>query len=184
VMSGAASESEAAAIDELLSELPTLKFAFVFFMITSSWTLLSILTAVVSENMISTTGQQEFELKLANDEVDRATHIRELQDLFQTIETNKIGVISESELVSFLSEKENGANCVKCCRAPIRDVIDTFKDLDQGEGVDIGLFTDSLVSFAKPVTKKSVIKLDAHLSVLQRQFDAWVERQDGTGNES
>lgn len=38
--------------------------AFVFFMVTSSWTLLSILTAVVSENMISTTSGQEKEILL------------------------------------------------------------------------------------------------------------------------
>jgi len=67
-MSGAESEDEAAAIDDLMVQLPLLKFAFVFFMITSSWTLLSILTAVVSENMISTTGQQEYEMQLASDE--------------------------------------------------------------------------------------------------------------------
>ena len=31
----------------IMSNIPTFKFAFVFFMVTSSWTLLSILTAVV-----------------------------------------------------------------------------------------------------------------------------------------
>ena len=31
-----------------MSNIPTFKFAFVFFMVTSSWTLLSILTAVES----------------------------------------------------------------------------------------------------------------------------------------
>merc|ERR550534_2589940 len=64
VMSGASSDHEAAAIDNILETLPTLKFAFVFFMITSSWTLLSILTAVVSENMISTTREQEAQLRI------------------------------------------------------------------------------------------------------------------------
>ena len=32
----------------IMSNIPTFKFAFVFFMVTSSWTLLSILTAVES----------------------------------------------------------------------------------------------------------------------------------------
>lgn len=32
----------------IMSNIPTFKFAFVFFMVTSSWTLLSILTAVAS----------------------------------------------------------------------------------------------------------------------------------------
>merc|ERR1719172_377244 len=74
VMSGAESDEEAHAIDSLMTALPTVKFAFIFFMVTSSWTLLSILTAVVSDNMISTTGQQEEEMRITQDDEDRADH--------------------------------------------------------------------------------------------------------------
>ena len=78
VMSGAQSDSESAALDSawdsktcpillhksvsgtgwykarepsqgIMDNIPTFKFAFVFFMVTSSWTLLSILTAVVAK---------------------------------------------------------------------------------------------------------------------------------------
>merc|ERR1719359_2222164 len=85
VMSGAESDEEAQAIDSLMTALPTVKFAFIFFMVTSSWTLLSILTAVVSDNMISTTGQQVEELKIASDDEDRQEHKRELRKLFDSI---------------------------------------------------------------------------------------------------
>ena len=80
VMSGAQSDSESAALDSaldwfrlvhsetpanrlaqsvqncckhllgIMDNIPTFKFAFVFFMVTSSWTLLSILTAVVAHS--------------------------------------------------------------------------------------------------------------------------------------
>lgn len=77
VMSGAQSDAEAAALDSIMDDIPTFKFAFVFFMVTSSWTLLSILTAVVSENMISTTSGQEKEILLMSEEEDRKRHVQE-----------------------------------------------------------------------------------------------------------
>merc|ERR1712110_661029 len=64
IMSGADSHESSQAIDDLMSTFPVVKFTFVFFMVTSSWTLLSILTAVVSENMVSTSGKQDMELQL------------------------------------------------------------------------------------------------------------------------
>merc|ERR1719163_1141904 len=77
VMTGAPSEEEAAAIDYLMVAIPSFRFAFVFFMVTSSWTLLSILTAVVSENMITTTEAQDKEFKIATADNDREDVINE-----------------------------------------------------------------------------------------------------------
>jgi len=169
VMSGAASDQEAHAIDDLMSKLPTLKFAFVFFLITSSWTLLSILTAVVSENMISTTGQQEYEMKLASDEEDRANHMHELRELFQSIDVSGDGLVQEDELVRFLAETDNAARCAKSCRVPVRDIRDVFRDLSlHGEQVDMHNFTECLVDVAKPVTEKSIMKLEARVLHLQK----------------
>merc|ERR1719327_2356997 len=82
VMTGAPSGEEEEAIDWLMQTIPSIKFGFIFFMVTSSWTLLSILTAVVSETMISTTGEQEEELRMASDEEDRNQHRDQLQKLF------------------------------------------------------------------------------------------------------
>merc|ERR1719362_1131275 len=86
VMNGVLSDVDADAIDELMGRYPTLKFGFVFFMIMSSWTLLSILTAVVSENMISTTQDQEREFSRVIDEELRSQHRDELQRLFVAID--------------------------------------------------------------------------------------------------
>ena len=41
--------SPASLLQDIMESIPTFKFAFVFFMVTSSWTLLSILTAVASQ---------------------------------------------------------------------------------------------------------------------------------------
>jgi len=172
VMSGATSDEEAAAIDELMAALPSVKFAFVFFMVTSSWTLLSILTAVVSENMISTTGEQENEMRLASAEQDRANQVLELEDIFKSIDVSCDGLIEESELDNFFRDKDNTVRCARVCRVPARDVKDVFNDLNaDGRGVDMGRFTECLVDIGKPVTEKGVMKVMARMEILERQLD-------------
>jgi len=172
VMSGAASTAQLMAIDELMVKLPVFKFGFVFFMISSAWTLLSILTAVVSENMISTTGLQEHEMKLASDEEDRAQHTVELQALFRDIDLDGDGTVDESELIKFLSNKENAMNCARSCRVPVRDVRMLLKDLaTENERIDMGLFTECLLDVGKPVTEKAVMKLEARMCQLQRRTE-------------
>merc|ERR1719245_2984257 len=92
-MSSGLPDDEMAALDELMDQLPAAKFAFVFFMVTSSWTLLSILTAVVSENMISTTEQQEALMRMATAEEDRKEQLRALKALFQDMDENGDGTV-------------------------------------------------------------------------------------------
>merc|ERR1719284_707245 len=101
VMSGSPSDDEQHAIDTLMEFLPMMKFVFVFFMVTSSWTLLSILTAVVSENMISTTGQQEEEMRLRTFEEERARKAKRLMDVFSAIDWSGDGKIDKEELCHF-----------------------------------------------------------------------------------
>merc|ERR1719191_1613165 len=107
VMSGAQSDTDAAAIEWIMGKIPTVKFVFVFFMVTSSWTLLSILTAVVSENMITTTEKQEEEMKLTTAEEDRLAHIEELKELFGEMDNDGDGTIDEKELRNFLADPAN-----------------------------------------------------------------------------
>jgi len=172
VMSAAASDQESDAINQLVSELPGLKFAFVFFMITSSWMLLSILTAVVSETMISTTGQQEYELQITSDELDRARHLQELQLLFKQLDVKNNGKLDEASLMNFLGDEGNANKCAKSCRVPVRYIKDVFLYLSvEGQEVDKNRFIAYLADVGKPVTEKSVMKLEAHLSEMQRNFD-------------
>merc|ERR1719482_913406 len=106
-MSGAQSDEEAYAIDELMTSLPSVKFAFVFFMVTSSWTLLSILTAVVSENMISTTAEQEEETRITQDVEDRAEYLADVKELFEGIHKTQDGIVRFDCLAEFMEDKEH-----------------------------------------------------------------------------
>jgi len=178
VMSTAASEQESAAIDELVAKLPSVKFAFVFFTVTSSWMLLSILTAVVSETMISTTGQQEYELQIAYDELDRTRHLKELQQLFKQLDVYENGKLDERSLMNFLADAQHAQKCAKSCRVPVRYIRDVFRYLSvDGGHVDKNHFTTCLVDVGKPVTEKSVMKLEAHMAELHRKLDKVIEEK-------
>jgi len=177
VMSGASSDEEAVAIDDLMQALPSVKFAFVFFMISSSWTLLSILTAVVSENMISTTEAQQEKMMIASAEEDRVGHIEQLKDLFKVIDASGDGIVDQNELDEFLADKSNSLATAECCRVPARDVKEVLKTLHMNfDQVTMNDFVESLVDVRHQATEKSVMKIEARLTKLQLRLETLLEK--------
>merc|ERR1712187_616993 len=136
----------------------------------SSWTLLSILTAVVSEVMISTTAEQEYELKLQNHEEDRASNMANLQALFDKIDTSGNGIISMSELLEFLRHDTNSLHTAKLCRVPVRDLVKVFRTLAaEGEEITFTHFSECMMCVGEPVTERSIMRLESQIRDLQRQ---------------
>lgn len=170
VMSGAQSDAEAAALDSIMDDIPTFKFAFVFFMVTSSWTLLSILTAVVSENMISTTSGQEKEILLMSEEEDRKRHVQDLKELFKEINSTGDGIVRERDLIRFLQNSYHAQQTAKMCRVPVRHVHEVMKTLAiNSEVIRMEQFVECLLDVGNPVTEKSTMRLEAlHLETRTR----------------
>lgn len=164
VMSGAESDDEAMKMDGLMKTLPTMKFAFVFFMVTSSWTLLSILTAVVSENMINTCSDQQAELHMISDEEDREAHLRDLKGLFTELDVNCNGQLEKTELDAMLTNKELQQKIAHVCRVPSRNVREVFRTLTRhGELCTLDHFLGCMLEVAKPVNELSVMKIIANI---------------------
>jgi len=175
VMSSAESEQEAHAIDSVLEALPTLKFAFVFFMITSSWTLLSILTAVVSENMISSTDEQQHAMDLQSEEEDRVAHKDRLAHLFRTIDTDGDGAITQLEIDKFLVTREHRHWASKDTGIPIhsvREVLGTLASVSDDGTIREENFVQYLIDAAKATTERSMMRLQFHV---QNLFDKMQE---------
>jgi len=171
-MSGAQSDEESNAIDELMNDLPSVKFAFIFFMVTSSWTLLSILTAVVSENMISTTGQQEEELRIAQDSDDRQTTMAELKEFFSPIALED-GTIHLADMRSFFEEPENTGKIARKCLVPARKVEEVLQTLELlGEPVQLDQFVECMADVRNPVTEQCVLKIESIFKECRRQFNS------------
>uniref|UniRef100_A0A6V0K7Z6 EF-hand domain-containing protein n=1 Tax=Zooxanthella nutricula TaxID=1333877 RepID=A0A6V0K7Z6_9DINO len=171
VMSGAASDDEAESIDALMKKLPQVKFMFVFFMVTSSWTLLSILTAVVSENMISTTGQQEEEFRLANAEKEREIKTESLMALFSDVDADKSGSIDIQELTAFVNDDDLCGQASRLVQVPKRDIKELVHIIhaSNGDRVELSHFVGCLIDLPAPVTERGVLKLESQLTVLSKQ---------------
>eukprot|EP00931_Biecheleriopsis_adriatica_P044464 TRINITY_DN25436_c0_g3_i2.p1 TRINITY_DN25436_c0_g3~~TRINITY_DN25436_c0_g3_i2.p1 ORF type:complete len:694 (+),score=109.66 TRINITY_DN25436_c0_g3_i2:80-2083(+) len=180
IMSGNSSDKEASAIENIMARTPELKFVFVFFLVSSSWTLLSILRAVVSENMLSTTGEQEKELALCSAEDDRKEHIKALRELFSVIDDKGDGSIREEDVLDFLKDKMRAAQTAKMCRVPVRDVVEVMKTL--GSPIKMETFVESLLDVGNPVTEKSILKLGAlyvdNQSLIQQNDTAILQDQE------
>jgi len=175
VMCGAESDKETEAIDFLMGTLPSAKLFFVFFMITSSWTLLSILTAVVSENMISTTGQELEEIRLASAEDDRNAHVARLKEVFLPIDESGDGKVQQNEINTFLQDKNNSAMAAKRCRVPARDIFEVLSAISlaaDGGPIDLDEFLDSLADIGNVATEKSFLKLSARMMHFEKRADA------------
>jgi len=176
VMSGAESAEEAGAIDSLMKTVPSVKCAFVMFMVFSSWTLLSILTAVVSEHMISTTAEQELQMRLQSDEEDRISHHAQLSELFHAIDKNNSGVIEMGELIDFVNNRENARLVVKCIRVPTRNVVQVIKTLgSSGNVINMKTFVECMSDVGAPVTEQSVMRLEAQHADTQLMIKGLVD---------
>jgi len=172
VMSGAQSDEESTAIDSLMTTLPTIKFAFIFFMVTSSWTLLSILTAVVSDNMIATTHLEADEAKIASDEEDRETHKKELQELFEMIDRSGDGFVEEDDIIEFLKDPEQALRTAKSCGVAARNVVAVLKTLaPDGKPVKMNEFVECIMDAGQPVTEQSIMKIEWLFRKSQKQID-------------
>merc|ERR1712048_574342 len=119
--------------------------------------------------MISTTAEQEYELKLQTDEEDRATLEQSLHALFERIDTSRNGVISMDELLEFLKKDNNSLDTAKMCRVPVRDLVKVFRTLaSEGEDITFDHFSECMMCVGEPVTERSIMRIESQLRDLQR----------------
>jgi len=166
VMCGVASAEESLAVDMVMSSAPCAKFALVFFMITSSWTLLSILTSVVSEEMLHSTDFFFGEEKITESNAARKEHRRKIEDLFEDLDSDHCGTITDRKLEEFFANPKNAARAAKTTKILPEDVHDIleYKIKHHGRGVAKDEFVSSLVGVSEALTEKSLMCIEGRLS--------------------
>jgi len=93
------------ALEPLFEVLPISKLVLCLYTVISTWGILSILTAVVSENMINATDAQRSEQeKLESDEEDRQKE-EQLRNLFRAIDKDCSTTLSEPEYKKMLKDE-------------------------------------------------------------------------------
>merc|ERR1719148_328870 len=81
------------------------QMVFVIFMIMANWAVLAILTAVVSDNMLSSTQRHDEAEKKQALEIERRESIRRLRDIIQELDLNGDGTVSQAEFSRLLSSE-------------------------------------------------------------------------------
>merc|ERR1712039_1057485 len=152
-----------------------MRFAFIFFTVTSTWTLLSILTAVVSDHMISETMRQEAELAMLNQEENQEEHMAELRALFDGIDVDNNGFLDENELRTFLKDPSTKVQCAQICQVAAHEVVEIVKSIrseSQKKGIKFDQFLQTLTDMRESLTMKSIIVLEARQKAVEQQVDA------------
>jgi len=149
---------------------PAFKLVIAIFMIISSWAILSILTAVVSENMIKAT-ERENRIEREERAKERARSTKaKLEVIFEGQDLDKNGVLTREEFQEIMHDKLVLAEL--CAASDIKpdDVEDLFHVLTVSETLDgepcINMedWIEGLMSQGSPPTSRSLLRLEKRLT--------------------
>lgn len=150
-------------VEPLLSIYPGMKIVFVVFTIFSSWALLSVMTGVVSDNMISAKKAQNQKDEMMNGE--RRGRIQGvLDEIFNAADAAGSGRLSKDRYymmldMPFYSRKVQLA----VPNVSIKDLKDLFLWLDRDSNGHVGKeeFERGFLTLAEPLTGKALLYVDA-----------------------
>eukprot|EP00928_Gymnodinium_smaydae_P030939 TRINITY_DN22864_c0_g1_i1.p1 TRINITY_DN22864_c0_g1~~TRINITY_DN22864_c0_g1_i1.p1 ORF type:complete len:705 (-),score=153.18 TRINITY_DN22864_c0_g1_i1:50-2164(-) len=156
-------------VEPLLREYPVLKITFVIFTIFASWALLSVMTGVVSDNMISARETQK-----EKDEAIDKSHMQAVEmavrNVFVAADRNCTGHITKEQFYEVLDMPHYmGMLHDLAPSAEARDMRDLFTWLDPDEigQVNFDDLFDGLRTLTQPVSGHCVLSLD---KVVRRHF--------------
>lgn len=149
-----------AAIEPLLEKMPAIKPVYVLFMICSSWALLSVLTGVVSDNMMSVREAQAQKDDEAQEE-RRQWLTRWLRGIFASADKDGTGALDRNEYRNLLKSPFHLKKLQQVARVPMQDLSQMFDLLDI-DGNGVVEFEEFLTGFEwlnDPITGKSLLKV-------------------------
>jgi hypothetical protein len=153
----------------LLEIMPIMKLVFCLFMITTSWAILSILTAVVSENMIAVTEKTKEEREAAEEgEHVRRTNVK-LTEIFGSLDEDNSGALNETEFSMLLKDQnlaEEFSEATGVGRYDIVDLFDILAHKEVGSEERVIQYTDFIGSLGREkegVTMRSIMRLEKRM---------------------
>lgn len=169
-------------VEPLFHALPISKLVFVLYMVVSSWAILSILTAVVSDNMINATDahreeenkeSEEAELKL----MDLRLHDR-LNDIFSKMDTDKSGDLGENEFKQIMDDPELLEIVMKETELDKGDLEQLYAKMMSGDKVDRKTFIDAVTAETaakRPAFERCVMRVERYVSELREESQTRIE---------
>lgn len=152
-------------VEPLFDKLPWMRVVWVCFTVLSSWALLSVMTGVVSDNML------EVRLLQARKDEEKAQHLRalvsqSLSEVFGAASTS--GILSKQAYVEIISSPYYLGKLQKVANVPTEDLVRMFDwlDVDHKGHITEEDFMAGFDWLNEPVTGKSLLKLQT--SIRQR----------------
>jgi len=146
----------------LLDKFPITKLVFVIFTIFCSWALLSVMTGVVSDNMISVRETQEQKDDVVQGE-RRQRVLQVLGEIFIAADPACTGILRADEFYSLLNIPFHVRKMQSVApNTPVKDFRDLFMWLDHsGTGeIDFETFLRGFRTLTEPITGKALLQLD------------------------
>lgn len=165
-------------LEDLFVVMPVMKLVAVSFMVLASWAILSILTAVVSENMINACESNREEMdEDAAEETMKASRDK-LEALFTKIDTDGSGKLTEAEFEMIIKDKDMMEEITGATKLGKRDIEELFSYLASPEDpnndasplvISSTDFIEGMQTESKPVTERSMMRISKRLDALERQ---------------
>jgi hypothetical protein len=181
----------------------------VLFMIVANWAIVAILTSVVSDNMRSATIQRLHEKEAREKEDKLEENAMRVRAVFEEIDTDHSGVISEQEWKQMLSDQNLTYELCDATQLDVEDLEEIFHFLAFDEGaatnarkstrgstvsmtsdrfarshrvLAYSVFMKALRSESEPATKRSILHVLQHMRAMEAQLSDLKRRiRDQTG---
>jgi len=163
-------------LSPLFDYFPISKGFFIMFTVISTWAILSILTAVVSDNMINATNDHRDEIELEETREKDQKALIKMMELFQRHEDFD-GYLSRAELDALVEDEIAQKQMQEATGLGRKDMVEVFTHLARPLPSDDGGFeyTVSHEEFIlglqeekNPVVERSVMRLEKQIHELQR----------------
>mmetsp|Transcript_132362 Transcript_132362/g.411452 ORF Transcript_132362/g.411452 Transcript_132362/m.411452 type:complete len:797 (-) Transcript_132362:94-2484(-) len=170
-------------LDPLLDSLPLTKVIFMAFVMVSEWAMLSILTAVVSENMIAVTEAR----RGAQEEAEKADAAREkderMGEIVRSIDVNKDGSINISEFEAMLKDEAKRSDLCDAAQLNVADLRLMFNLIERNGRVSYQDFMEACHQESKSVSERSLMRLEKRLTGVEEKISTTVVVVEGAGVE-
>jgi len=157
------------------------KYVFVLFMIMSNWAVLAILTAVVSDNMLSSTQTQNEIEQERQASALRADRIRRLHDIIEELDVNHDGSVTQEEFEKLLQSEALSAEMCDASGLRKKDLRDLFGYLSfdhedhKQEAINYTTFIEAVLHEGNPVNERSIYRLEKKVQSVEFRLNRRVD---------
>jgi len=170
LMNGATSD-----IEPLLA-MPIMRLFIMVYTVISTWAILSILTAVVSGNMIKAQEENKKEVEEVKIRVQHTRSVKVLTYLFEKADKTHDSCLKQSEFEGIVGDSLKSAMLIDACGIQKEDLKELFECLATNPGgggepfVSQSDFIEGLQREAQSVSERSVMRLEKHLSEMAKKL--------------